>query len=503
MVSTADPELNSDTSRLTRIVEEALLSGGVDRRSHLLLALSGGPDSTALLFLLGRYLRSVPGRLTAAYFNHGLQPEAEQKTEVKVLRANCDTLEIPLIAEGLEPGDLARAPEAKERGLEAAAREVRYAFLYRTAERIGATHLLTAHHREDQLETILMRLLTGSGLPALRGIDSGRDTVLPSGRSLRILRPFLGYGEGADGAPGGGGFGKGVRPDELRAFLRAEGVRWHTDRSNRSERFLRNRIRQRLVPLLKELVPDYSRSLLRLAEEAREVGDALEGAAGKLPVRIEGAEIRFPGDSFWAVSGSIRRRAVLAAVNRVIPEVQRLPERFLRPLWGASTEGRETGHGVEVVYDAAEIRIRPLVVRPDKKGYFSVVWGGSCPPPVKLRVTLSGAETRCTDFECPGLVPPLVLRTRRSGDRLDRSDGSIRLNRLLSTAEVPTGRRDAVPLLEDRQGIVAVVSLGGTGDVHLSERCHAVDDGRQTPDMLVNISENGIKVEYAKRQQPG
>src|SRR6056297_2811354 len=111
MASTADPELNSDTARLTRIVEEALLAGGVDRRSHLLLALSGGPDSTALLFLLGRYLRTVPGRVTAAYFNHGLQPEAEQKTEAEVLRANCDTLEIPLIAEGLEPGSLARAPE--------------------------------------------------------------------------------------------------------------------------------------------------------------------------------------------------------------------------------------------------------------------------------------------------------------------------------------------------------------------------------------------------------
>ncbi len=457
------------------------------------MALSGGPDSTALLFLLGRYLRSLPGRLTAAYLNHGLQPESERKAEEEVLRANCETLKVPLVTGRLEPESLAGSPKAREGGLEAAAREARYAFFYRTAERIGATHLLTAHHREDQLETVLMRLLTGGGLPALRGIDFDRETVLPSGRRLRILRPFLGPGHGSDSA-------EGIRPSELRAFLRSEGVRWHTDRSNRSDRFLRNRIRQRLVPLLRELAPDYSRSLLRLAEEARELGEALEAAARELPVEIEGYEIRFPGTSFWAAPPSIRRRAVLAAVNRVIPEVKRLPDRFLRPLWGPSAEGRKAGHGVEVVFDPAEVRVRPLVVRPDKKGYFSVVWGENFPPLVRIRVTVPGAEPRWTDFRCLGLVPPLLLRTRRPGDRLDRPDGSIRLKRLLCEAGVATGRRDLVPLLEDRQGILAVVSFGGAGDVHLSERCHVAADGRQIPDMLVDVSENGIKVEYAKRQ---
>ncbi len=462
------------------------------------MALSGGPDSTALLFLLGRYLRSLPGGLTAAYLNHGLQPESEQQAEEELLRANCETLKVPLVTGTLEPGSLVGSPEAKEGGLEAAAREARYAFLYRTADRIGATHLLTAHHREDQVETVLMRLLTGGGVPALRGIDFVRETVLPSGRTLRILRPFLGSGDGGPGDKSDSP--DGITPGQLRAFLRSEGVRWHIDQSNRSDRFLRNRIRQRLVPFLRELAPDYSRSLLRLAEEARELGEAIEAAARELPVEIMGDEIRFPGASFWAVPPSIRRQAVLTAVNRVIPEVRRLPDRFLRPLWGPPAEGRKAGHGVEVVFDSADVRIRPLVVRPDKKGYFSVVWGENSPLLVRLRVSSPGAEPRWRDFRCPGPVPPLVLRTRRPGDRLDRSDGSIRLNRLLSEAGVSTGRRDAVPLLEDRQGILAVASLGGAGDVHLSERCQVADDGRQIPDMIVDISDNGIKVEYAKRQ---
>jgi len=489
MTSTGGPDPGASLEGPLQAVRDALRREGVDSQSHLLLALSGGGDSTALLVLLCRYLGSSLGRITAAYFRHGLQAEEEQGAEEERVRSNCELFSVPLLSEGLPPGDLAKSRAAAERGVEAAAREARYAFLYRTAEEVGATHLLTAHHRDDQNETILMRLLTGGGLSALRGIEGSRDVLLSSGRRLRLLRPLLGF-SGRDG----------VGAEALRTLLRAEGIECHGDASNRSERFLRNRIRLRLVPLLEELVPGYSSSLARLAGEAREVAEALDAVAGELPVEIEGPEIRFPGKPFWSAPTAIRRQALLAAVNRVIPGVERLPDRFLRPILYAPAVGRDAGHGVELLYDATEVRIRPLVVHPAKKGYFSILWEGSLPSPEGFRIRISGAPDRLVDFDCPGIVAPLVLRTRRPGDHLDRFDGSIRVNRLLAMAGVDPAERDTVILLEDRKGVLAVVTPGVADKVHLSERCHTSTSDRPIPDTTVILSENGIKVEYAKRQ---
>ena len=254
-----------------------------------------------------------------------------------------------------------------------------------------------------------------------------------------------------------------------------------------------------MLPALREVVPSYQNAVLRLAKEARELSRELKEGGKSLPVEVHGAEIRFPGSEFWAAPPAVRREALFAAVNRVVPSVQRLPNRFLAPLWGAISEGELAGHGVEVSYDPRQIRLRPLVVRPDKKGYFSVVWESMLPSPVKLRILRSGAVSGVVNVVCRSITPPLVLRSRRPGDRLDRFDGSIRLGRLLSIAGVPPDRRDTVPLLEDRKGVLALFPLTGTSEHFLSERCLLGAADQEIPDIEIDISADGIKVEYAKR----
>jgi hypothetical protein len=367
-------------------------------------------------------------------------------------------------------------------GLEAAARRARYEYLLEAADAEGSSHLLTAHHRDDQVETILMRLLQGGTLSALGGMEEAREIKTPAGAKITLLRPLLV-----------------VSRQELRAVLEEEAVDWHRDAGNRSQRFLRNRIRRSLIPVLRDIEPSYQDSLLRLAEEAREVSEAQQEAGRRLPVEIRGTEIRFPGSEFWGAPPAARRAALLAAVNKVIPSVHRLPDRFLAPLWGAAGEGVLTGHGVEISFDSQEIRLGPPVVRPDKKGYFSVVWESVLPSPVKLRILRFGAAPGRADIECRGVTPPLLLRSRRPGDRLDRFDGSIRLGRLLSIAGVPPDRRDMVPLLEDHDGVLAVFPPTEELGKFLSERCSVPVADHVIPDIEIDISANGFKVEYAKR----
>lgn len=470
------------TAEATNSLRGALIRGGVTEAGTLLLAFSGGPDSSALLLLLARQLSDRYERLTAAYFSHGIQPEEHQRAEEARARESCGILGVPLRVGGLPQGYLVDSPEARELGLEAAARRARYDYLLQAAEAEGATHLLTAHHRDDQVETILMRLLQGGGLSALGGIEEAREVRTPGGAAVTLLRPLIG-----------------VTREGLRGVLEEGAIDWHRDAGNTSQRFLRNRIRSRLIPVLREVMPSYQDSLLRLAQEAREVSQVHVEEGQRLPVEVSGTDITFSGREFWAASPAARREALFSAVNRVVPTVHRLPDRFLGPLWQRPSAGSLKGHGVEVSYDSRRIRLRPLVVRPDKKGYFSVVWESMLPSPVKLRILRSGADSGHADVECEGITPPLVLRTRRPGDRLDRFDGSIRLGRLLSIAGVPPDRRDMVPLLEDREGILALFPPTGEPEQFFSERCVVRPADQEIPDIEIDISADGIKVEYAKR----
>ncbi|HEV2721922.1 MAG TPA: tRNA lysidine(34) synthetase TilS [Thermoanaerobaculia bacterium] len=176
-------------------------------------AVSGGGDSTALL--LG--LAEIDGvELVAAHVNHHLRGADSDKDEAFV-RELCARLGVPL---HVEDGTLDPAA-VRERGVEAAAREVRHARLHAVRERAGGRWIATAHQKNDQAETVLMRLMTGGGIAALRGIHPVRDDG--------VIRPLLD-----------------VRRSEIDAFLRERGVTARVDKSNADPRFLRNRVRAML-----------------------------------------------------------------------------------------------------------------------------------------------------------------------------------------------------------------------------------------------------------------
>lgn len=225
----------------------------------VLVAVSGGADSVALLRLFHRvYARAAQaniaplGRLVVAHANHQLRGTESDQDE-RFVRELCEQLGVPLVSRRLE------IPRTAD-GLEQDARAARYAFLYQTACEVGARYVATAHHQDDQIETILHRILRGTGLDGLRGMAKAR--LLGDGVSL--IRPLLG-----------------ISRAEILEFLEQTGNGvFRTDSSNQDWSLTRNRIRGELLPYLrKHFGPQVDASLLRLGEIATETQAFLEELA--------------------------------------------------------------------------------------------------------------------------------------------------------------------------------------------------------------------------------
>jgi len=228
---------------LDAATQSSLQRLGADGR--LLVGCSGGPDSTALVHVLAELQRP----LVVAHLHHRMRgPDAD--LDAGFVRALAERLALPLA--------LARLDEPPPS--EASARAARFAFFADAAARSGARAVVLAHTRDDQVETILLRLLRGAGLRGLQGMRAARH--LAPGSSVRVLRPWLA-----------------VRKADLLDYLAGHGLPFRADASNREPRFLRNRVRLMLLPALRELTPGIDDGLLRIAASARRAAAAVGAAA--------------------------------------------------------------------------------------------------------------------------------------------------------------------------------------------------------------------------------
>ena len=262
----------------------------------LVLAVSGGPDSVALMWLAARWQRSLARgpQLVVVTVDHGLRVEAAREArEVKRLAASLGLTHRTLRWRGAKPNT----------GLPAAAREARYRLLAQAARAMGATHVLTAHTRDDQAETLLMRLLRGSGIAGLSAMArvTTRDGIV-------LARPLLD-----------------VPKSQLIATLKRAKIGFADDPTNRDTAYTRPRLRA-LMPQLASEGGDV-RNLVRLAARLARANAAVEvltdGAERFLRLRDRGdaphgpAARSFEAKAFAAVPEEVRLRLLLRAINRL------------------------------------------------------------------------------------------------------------------------------------------------------------------------------------------
>jgi len=272
--------VNEGSRRL--IGENELAACGCNLSETVLVALSGGADSTALLLSLHKLYQEGKIRgLFAAHLNHGIRGEAASRDQ-RWCRALCDRLSIPFATETV---DVPAHAKANGQSLEQAARALRYDFLERARLSFGASVIATAHHRDDQAETVLMNLIRGSGTSGLGGMKP---------RNGHIIRPMLH-----------------VSKQEIFAFLSEAGETHCVDETNAENAAVRNRIRNQLMPMLETFNPSIAQSLAKTAEllaqdEAEEAMTAGDGVNRK-----ELSQQPIP------IASRIVRKRLLALIGRV------------------------------------------------------------------------------------------------------------------------------------------------------------------------------------------
>ena len=218
--------------------------------STVLCAVSGGKDSMALLSVLQTLAPERNLMIHAAHFNHQLRGEESQRDEDFVSKW-CADHNIPLT---IGSGDVAQAAQEQGKGIEETARAMRYGFLTETAQEVGAEKIATAHNADDNAETVLLHLVRGSGLDGLTGIPPVRGI---------LIRPLLG-----------------VPRIDIEVYLAQENIPHVEDSSNQDTKFARNRIRQAILPVMKDLNPAFvstlSANLVHLREDRELLHDMAE-----------------------------------------------------------------------------------------------------------------------------------------------------------------------------------------------------------------------------------
>jgi tRNA(Ile)-lysidine synthase len=391
-----------------------------DIRGPIVAAVSGGVDSTALLVALVE----VDIEFSAAHINHHLRG-AESDNDEAYVRELCARYDIPL---GVADGTL--DPEAvRHRGVEAAAREVRHA---RLREIAGEVPIATAHQKNDQAETVVMRLMTGGGIPALRGIHPVRADG--------VIRPLLN-----------------VTRAEIEEFLRERKITPRFDRSNADPRFLRNRIRA----TLREFDLSVIDNLASVADHARQQWPLLKRAIdASEDVVTTDDETRFRSmpDDPW-----IRQALLLRHIRRLDPEARDVSASDLERL-AVANERTSVTKTLELLKDGDEVVLRR---REKETPRFETEMDAGSEvyiPEIETIVSIypASSEGKNQRIQLPkNAIPHFTVRNRRDGDRF-RPLGMAhdkKLKDLLIDRKIAATSRDRIPLLLWNDTIVWVAGV--------------------------------------------
>jgi tRNA(Ile)-lysidine synthase len=419
----------------------------LERDDKVLIACSGGADSVALAAVLLELRDEYSLRLALAHFNHRLRrcAAADERFVIDLAQK----LELPLY---LGREDIRAYARKKGMNLEEAGRERRYAFLREAAARIGAFKIATGHTLTDQAETVLMRILRGSGPAGLGGISPCIDGL--------IIRPLIE-----------------VERRDVEAYLRARKMPYRQDETNRDFRYLRNRVRGRLIPYLqRNFEPEVIRHLGRLAEICREEEGFWERAVQKEMKRMvlrQDDRCRLDAGHLSALPSGLSRRSIRAFLREVRGDLRRLSFRDVEAV-------RELAEGKEAVLPGG------LVIRREK-GLISVKKRSAPPVPYeyewdgkkKLAVSEIGLaftgrtfsrkrgggkrydDKRRAILDAEKIRFPLLVRRRREGDRYRPlgAPGRKKLKEVMRAKGIAAGERDRRPVFLSRGEIVWVLGL--------------------------------------------
>ena len=467
-------------ARVSRTIREQRLFTPGDT---VILALSGGTDSCVLLDILAGLTELSP-RLVVAHLNHQLRG-AESDGDELFCRSLAERYGLPFRSRSLDVAALARRQGLN---LEDAGRRARMEFLDEVARRFRATAIALAHHADDQAETVLMRLVRGSGMTGLRGMSF-------RGPNKRI-RPLLNSSRG-----------------EIEAYLRARGLEHREDASNRDTAFLRNRIRHELLPLLKQYNPAIGERLVSTAALLADEDDLLEGITAEMEARachFSGTSVSCSLEQLAEESPALRRRLVRRLLAHLAGNGEHVTRRHIQALEELMDSPRPNAtlnlpQGISAVREYGTLRLSrglPLDALPLEAhelpgpgryvlsdGSLLTLAPATAPPdPATLPATAALFDLGKAPF-------PWRVRAFNPGDRIAPRgmSGSKKVKELFMEHRIPRSQRGRIPLIFRGDELIWVCGLRTSRLAQLDDRSRniimAVYSPRSGDDRLTDVRE--------------
>lgn len=426
---------------VTYIQEQNMIKPG----GKIVVGVSGGADSVALLHVLQRYCEQNGGEVIAAHLNHGLRPEAVQ--DEQLVKETCSDWGITCYARRVDVADVAASTQ---KSIEEAGRECRYQYFRELACQVGADHIATAHHQNDQAESVLLHLLRGSGIRGLQGIKPINGP---------LIRPLLC-----------------VTRQDIECYVQENQLPFCQDLSNNDPAFTRNRIRLQLIPYLQEAFnPRIVEALNRLAVIAQEENAALDEIADRkwpLITKFRSTELEMDINLLVQEPVALQNRLILRALQEISgqsdwshEDLQRVRSLLDKPgsdlilEWGSTVQ---VGKVYDTLVFASEFSESPSFCYP--------VAIPGCVHVKELGTTFSfemrpGGERQSSPeqvfLDLDRIKSPLCLRSRREGDKLQVKGfkGHKSLKKFFMERKIPARQRNQIPLLASGEEIYAVLGL--------------------------------------------
>jgi tRNA(Ile)-lysidine synthase len=460
--------------------------GMLDRGDHVVVAISGGPDSMALLRVMEMLSKTYGISLVMAHLNHCLRG-AESEQDEQFVREVAKRRSIPLVCDRI---DIPALRLRKGGCLEEVARQERYKFLNTVLSRQGANRLALGHHRDDQVETLIMNFLRGSGISGLKGMLPVRDG--------KVIRPMLSCGK-----------------EEIFAFLKAEDLPYVIDSTNSQEIYLRNRIRNQLIPELKcSYNPGLEECLSHTAELLRLDDDYIQACVADIlsrwnVVKING-EIRMRVRDLLNLHEALQNRILREISRRLAPEGKGARYIHVRSLKNMLIHGHGIGplylpFGVEVrrEYDDLVFARAPVTAgrfdsvcstgvhsnhRHQQGAVHSFRYEVQIPGSSEVREAAMTIRFSIVDFidkdiilkqtgdvvymDYDLIIPPVILRNRIPGDRIEPQGlgGTKKIKACFIDEKVPRNQRWKVPLLVDVTSVLWIVGMRLSERVRISDK---------------------------------